>query len=203
METITGIIEGMPASYDVSYIIKTDKKCGVCKQKITAEEINAKQIVYADRIEFCHKKCLEGVGIIYEHLKENDLNSPIRLLKKGTKEKVKITPNTTIKKQKQPQEETLPFKIEKNKIKKSFGKKYYQYFFKENQLIALVYENKKNEPIKFDLKLFKASRTKSKKRKNKIFSKSYTIKKEEINQKNKVETIYVLLKNFMVNYFNS
>jgi len=84
MEYCNQIIEGLPSSYDVSYIIKNKKKCGVCNVVITIEDINERKIIYGeyyDSIDFCHKNCLEFKGFGFIHKKENDVNSPIKIVK--------------------------------------------------------------------------------------------------------------------------
>jgi hypothetical protein len=180
-QKITGIIEGLPSSFNTEYIIKTEKNCTICQEKITIEEINEKQIVYVENIEYCHKSCLKEKGIEYEHIREKDNNSPAKMIMLQ-----KIKP-----------------KSRKEKVKEKL--------FIDDYLQAFVYEMKrKNEMfiirdfitddlnLAFSIRLKDVKCTKYQTKYSKpLFEKEYIFKPCEIECSNKLDLITELLIKFM------
>lgn len=74
------MIDGIPSSFDVTYVTKAGKKCPLCKKKIKKDEISRNVIAYIDEFEFTHKSCLSKNEVFYEHMRPNDLSSPAKLL---------------------------------------------------------------------------------------------------------------------------
>ncbi len=84
---IKGVIEGLPVSYDVSYILKTKKKCNLCTKGFTKKQINESKVLYLEFYDFVHKKCVSENNIEYKHIRKKDLYSPAQLIKKKKKKK--------------------------------------------------------------------------------------------------------------------
>jgi hypothetical protein len=74
------MIDGLPSSFDVTHPIKSGKKCKICENAVTDDEIKINSIAYTDEFEFTHKKCLANNDIFYEHLRPKDQSSPIKLI---------------------------------------------------------------------------------------------------------------------------
>jgi hypothetical protein len=76
-----GLIDGVPTSFDIEYILSIDHKCVICAQSINENDINLNKIVNIDEFGFCHKECIEDIGIKYFHIKTFDFSSPAFLVK--------------------------------------------------------------------------------------------------------------------------
>lgn len=78
------LIEGLPASYDYNYVLKTDKKCNLCNKKINENEIKNNLILCSEEFNFFHKACIEESGHKIVFAKPNDVTSMIKVIAKGT-----------------------------------------------------------------------------------------------------------------------
>jgi hypothetical protein len=79
------MIDGLPSSFDVTYVIKTGKKCSLCTKRIKKEEVSKNEVIYTDEFEFSHKPCLSTNGLFYEHIRPDDASSPVKLMNKKIK----------------------------------------------------------------------------------------------------------------------
>lgn len=77
---ITEVIDGLPSSYNAEFVLRTKKICSVCEKKINLKNINESNIVFIEKIGFCHKNCLEKNSLKYKHLRTNDKNSPATMI---------------------------------------------------------------------------------------------------------------------------
>lgn len=75
------IIDGLPISYDLNYVIKTNKKCFFCQKNIKLIEIEDNLVACSEDFEFMHKKCISdnSYELIYSNPK--DVTSMIKLKK--------------------------------------------------------------------------------------------------------------------------
>lgn len=73
------MIDGIPSSFNVQFVLRSGKKCELCNKRIKKEDIAKQVIIYTDELEFVHKPCLVQKEIFYQHLKEHDLSSPVKL----------------------------------------------------------------------------------------------------------------------------
>lgn len=88
------MIDGLPSTFNVLFVLRTGKKCELCTKYIKKDEITKKLVLYTDEFEFVHKPCLEKKGIIYEHLRKEDLSAPVKLmLRTGKSYKAKSKKN--------------------------------------------------------------------------------------------------------------
>lgn len=71
----TGLIDGLPNSYNTVYVTDHNKTCGCCSKYITKGNIQKNEVVCIDAMDFYHKKCLTIKFIKYTHAKENDKSS--------------------------------------------------------------------------------------------------------------------------------
>lgn len=71
----TGLIDGLPNSYNTVYVTEHDKTCGCCSKYITKANIQKNEVVCIEASDFYHKKCLTNENIEYTHMKENDKSS--------------------------------------------------------------------------------------------------------------------------------
>lgn len=76
------IIDGLPASYDFNYVIKTQKRCVFCHSLISMEEIDLSLVACTEGFEFIHKPCAEREEFEIVYSKNTDTSSMIRLVKK-------------------------------------------------------------------------------------------------------------------------
>lgn len=81
---LSGIIEGLPASYDATYVIRTEKKCFVSNIQITADDINENKVIYIDGFGFSLKDELNKNNMNYSHLRDGDKSSPVKLLRNAS-----------------------------------------------------------------------------------------------------------------------
>lgn len=81
----TNLIDGMPSSFDVTHVTKGGKKCRLCTNLIKKKEIENNAIIYTDDFDFSHKSCLAESGVLYEHVRPDDLSSPVKPLSKKMK----------------------------------------------------------------------------------------------------------------------
>lgn len=84
------MIDGLPSSFNILFVLRSGKKCDLCTKRIKKEEIAKNVIVYTDEFEYVHKQCLVKKGIAYEHIRPEDLSSPVKLIlsnKKSNKTK--------------------------------------------------------------------------------------------------------------------
>ena len=79
---ITGFIDGLPSSYDSTYVIRTKKRCPISNVFIIEKDINSGNVIFIDGIGFCLKKELINNSIEYQHLRDGDRSSPAFVLKK-------------------------------------------------------------------------------------------------------------------------
>jgi len=77
--TRVGLIDGLPNSYDTSYIVKTKKSCGICLQLISEIEIHNNDIVCLETFDFFHKNCLKKDGKHYIHQNPKDKSTPAKI----------------------------------------------------------------------------------------------------------------------------
>lgn len=75
-------IDGLPASYDYNYIIKTEKQCRICSKKVTAGDIEENTLICTENFDFLHKSCLESKNLLAVYSKPKDPTSMIRIVKK-------------------------------------------------------------------------------------------------------------------------
>lgn len=73
-------IDGLPSTFNILFVTRTGKKCELCTKRIKGEEIEKGLILYTDDFEYVHKQCLSKKGILYEHLRKDDLSSPVKLI---------------------------------------------------------------------------------------------------------------------------
>jgi len=75
------IIDGLPTSYDYNYVLKTNKKCYLCQNKIKVSDIENNLIICTEDFDFIHKDCVERnkFELIYSNPK--DFTSMIKLKK--------------------------------------------------------------------------------------------------------------------------
>lgn len=73
------LIDGLPASYDYNYVLKTEKLCPICSNGITPPEIESNSIVCTENFDFLHKKCVEENGLELVFSKPKDPTSMVRL----------------------------------------------------------------------------------------------------------------------------
>ena len=95
----TNMIDGLPSTFNTLFVTRTGKKCGLCTKRIKKEEIENNLLLYTDEFEYVHKKCLAKKEILYKHIREGDLNSPVKLIvekKKSSKPKSKKDNNVSI-----------------------------------------------------------------------------------------------------------
>ena len=76
-----GLIDGLPNSYNTSYVITSKKKCELCFEDISNEDIDDNKLICSENFEFFHKKCLFEKGYTYEHQKSDDKTSIIFVFK--------------------------------------------------------------------------------------------------------------------------
>jgi hypothetical protein len=76
------LIDGLPASYDHNYVIKTEKQCPLCCKAITPIEIEGNSIVCTESFDFMHKKCVDTSDLELVFSKPNDPTSMVRVSKK-------------------------------------------------------------------------------------------------------------------------
>jgi len=74
-------IDGLPASYDYNYVLKTNKKCSLCQKKIIQLEIENNSIICTEEFDFIHKDCVDKNGYEIIHINPKDLSSMIKLKK--------------------------------------------------------------------------------------------------------------------------
>ncbi len=79
MKERKNLIDGLPNSYDVNYVITTKKSCELCNKLILTKQISNNAIVCTESFEFFHKTCLENKGITYNHYNPKDKSTPITL----------------------------------------------------------------------------------------------------------------------------
>jgi ferredoxin-fold anticodon binding domain-containing protein len=72
-------IGGLPYSYDSNYVLRTEKQCGLCMEKLEKSDIEHEKILFTDEFSFVHKECLKSKKIDFRHIRENDINSPVIL----------------------------------------------------------------------------------------------------------------------------
>lgn len=75
------IIDGLPASYDFNYVIKSHKRCNICHSLIKMIEIENNQITCTENFDFVHKTCIKTSNQKIEYAKTNDVTSMVRLVK--------------------------------------------------------------------------------------------------------------------------
>ncbi len=75
-----GLIDGLPSSYNTSYVIKTGKVCELCLKFIKQKQIDKNEIICTEEFDFYHKSCLEKKKITYEYQKPDDKSSVIKLI---------------------------------------------------------------------------------------------------------------------------
>ena len=75
-------IDGLPASYDYNYFVKTEKNCGLCFKPVTSDQIENNSIVCNENFEFFHKGCVETNEFDIVYSKPKDPTSMVRLIKK-------------------------------------------------------------------------------------------------------------------------
>lgn len=76
----SGLIDGLPNSYVVNYILQRQKTCEICNKLFKQKHIDKNEIVCIETFEFYHKSCLNTKNIIYAHLKENDKSSCAQII---------------------------------------------------------------------------------------------------------------------------
>lgn len=74
-------IDGLPTSYDYNYVLKTDKACGLCRKKLTVEDIESYSVLCTESFDFFHKKCIEYAGLEPVFTKPKDRTSMIQIKK--------------------------------------------------------------------------------------------------------------------------
>lgn len=79
------LIDGLPMSYDTSFVLKNKKKCAFCLNNITNSQIENNEIVCSDHFEFMHKHCISENGYEIMFYKQNDFTSIASLKKKVIK----------------------------------------------------------------------------------------------------------------------
>lgn len=76
------LIDGVPVTFDINYIIdKPHKCCPLCNARFTDSEVRKNQVICTEEYEFYHKNCLKKDNIEYVHNKPGDLSSTIRLMR--------------------------------------------------------------------------------------------------------------------------
>jgi len=75
-----GLIDGLPNSYNVNYVILRKKECGLCNKPITEDSIQENEIICTEEWDFFHKTCLNNNNIEIKHQRENDKTSYIKLI---------------------------------------------------------------------------------------------------------------------------
>lgn len=75
-----GLIDGLPNSYNTTYVIKTAKVCESCLKFIKQKDIDKNEIICTEEFDFYHKSCLEKNNISYQHQKPADKSSIIKLI---------------------------------------------------------------------------------------------------------------------------
>lgn len=81
------IIDGLPASYDFNYVVKTQKRCIICHSLIKIEDINENKVACTENFDFVHKPCVHNSNQHLEYSKKNDATSMVRLVKAKNDEK--------------------------------------------------------------------------------------------------------------------
>lgn len=81
------IIDGLPASYDFNYVVKTHKRCMLCHSLIKMSEIDQNEVACTESFDFIHKSCVYNSNQKLEYAKKNDYTSMVRLLKIKNDEK--------------------------------------------------------------------------------------------------------------------
>lgn len=76
------LIDGLPASYDHNYVIKTEKHCPLCAKEITTSEIECNQIICTETFDFIHKVCADSKGLELTFSKPGDPTSMVRVSRK-------------------------------------------------------------------------------------------------------------------------
>jgi hypothetical protein len=71
-----GLIDGVPLSFNVEYVLTLSHKCVFCAQKIIKIDIDQNNIVNVDEFGLCHKTCINECGVKFYHTRKNDLESP-------------------------------------------------------------------------------------------------------------------------------
>jgi hypothetical protein len=74
-------IDGLPASYDYNYVVKTEKQCRLCSKTLTLEEIESNKVLCSENFDFLHKSCIESMGLEAVYSKPKDPTSMIRILR--------------------------------------------------------------------------------------------------------------------------
>ncbi len=74
------LIDGLPNSFEVTYVLKMNQKCQLCEIKISEQDIEDNEIICSEEYYFYHKTCLTKNNISYTHQRENDKSSTIKLI---------------------------------------------------------------------------------------------------------------------------
>ena len=76
------LIDGLPNSYNTSYVILTGKCCMLCNTSITEKNISDNQIVCTQEFDFYHKDYVKQKQSTYKHQNPQDKSTPVVLDKK-------------------------------------------------------------------------------------------------------------------------
>lgn len=79
-------IDGLPASYDYNYVIKTEKHCILCCKTITLVQIENNSIICTENFDFFHKDCIDASEFETIYSKPKDPTSMVKLVRKKTDE---------------------------------------------------------------------------------------------------------------------
>lgn len=75
-------IDGLPASYDYNYVVKTEKQCRLCSKTITMDEIESNLVICTENFDFLHKPCMKSKEIEAVYSKPKDPTSMIRIVRR-------------------------------------------------------------------------------------------------------------------------
>lgn len=75
-------IVGLPSSYDINYIFKTNKKCHICQSVLTQDDLQINNVICTENFDFYHQKCLESNNYEIAFYRKNDSTSMVKLIKK-------------------------------------------------------------------------------------------------------------------------
>lgn len=79
------IIDGLPTSYDHNYVLKTNKRCFLCHNKILLSDLELNNTICTEDFDFAHKYCLDTNELEIVFAKKNDFTSMIKLKRKINK----------------------------------------------------------------------------------------------------------------------
>ncbi len=79
MKERKNLIDGLPNSYNINYVLENKKRCVLCNKLIKEKQIADNSILCSESFDFYHKICLEKNEITYSHYNPKDKSTPVIL----------------------------------------------------------------------------------------------------------------------------